>query len=76
MSRLEELYKTMKDAAPYEFPVLKPYIIELSEIYATECVKASLEKASENTVHFIDTYKAEHSEIKLEITDEKNIVLL
>lgn len=49
MSKLEELYKIMKDEAPYGFhPTVKKYIIELAEIYAQECCKASLEEASKN----------------------------
>lgn len=49
-NRLEELYKTMCDEAPYGFhPSIKKYIVELAEIYAKECSQASLEKASENT---------------------------
>ncbi|HFK5596394.1 TPA: hypothetical protein ACG0AT_000941 [Elizabethkingia anophelis] len=49
---------------------------EISKRYAREVAQASLEKASESLVHFIDTYNADHSEIKLEITDEQNIVML
>ncbi|MCT3943884.1 hypothetical protein HZQ28_01160 [Elizabethkingia anophelis] len=49
---------------------------EYADYYAREVAQASLEKAAEKLVHFIDTYNADHSEIKLEITDEQNIVML
>ncbi|MCT3673313.1 hypothetical protein HZQ94_08955 [Elizabethkingia anophelis] len=48
----------------------------IATIYAREVAQASLEKAAEKLLHFIDTYNADHSEIKLEITDEQNIVML
>lgn len=49
MTRLEELYNKMIDEAPFTFPESnKPYLLQLANIYATECSKASLEKASTN----------------------------
>ncbi|MDV3768127.1 hypothetical protein CMU26_01035 [Elizabethkingia anophelis] len=84
MSRLEEIknevaeehgYNSYKDVVDLlEIPFLM--IDEIIKLYAREVAQASLEKAAEKLVHFIDTYNADHSEIKLEITDEQNIVML
>lgn len=51
-------------------------IFEAMKEYSSICSQASLEKASENTIHLLETYNAEHIEIKAEITDNKNIILL
>lgn len=48
-------------------------IFDAMEEYATECVKSSLEKASENAC--IEP-KGMMTKVKLSITDEKNIVIL
>ncbi|MDV3952139.1 hypothetical protein CMT77_07905 [Elizabethkingia anophelis] len=77
MKKLEELFAEMTREIPFVVnEELKPYILELSQVYAREVAQASLEKAADKLVHFIDTYNADHSEIKLEITDEQNIVML
>ncbi|MDV3661643.1 hypothetical protein CMU70_14405 [Elizabethkingia anophelis] len=79
MKRLEEI--TRKWSVKFFFSEQIP--VELTdefqkeiEQYAREVAQASLEKAAENLIQFIDTYYADYSEIKEKITNEKNITLL
>ncbi|MDV3585565.1 hypothetical protein CMU68_10210 [Elizabethkingia anophelis] len=87
MKRLEEIkneyakqwYKDWNDLeidCQFNIGTLIGHTDKVTELYAREVAQASLEKAAEKLVHFIDTYNADHSEIKLEITDEQNIVML
>ncbi|MCT3817798.1 hypothetical protein HZQ56_17820 [Elizabethkingia anophelis] len=49
MKRLEQLYTEMKSEIPFVInEELKPYILELAQIYAREVAQASLEKVAEN----------------------------
>lgn len=80
MSRLKQIQEQYAKEKGYsEFFILycdsnyeqtQKYTKEITELYATECVKASLEKASENVIiywSFVD---------KESITNHDNIVLL
>lgn len=86
MNRLEEIkneyaktYRA-KDWEDHTFGMngkdIEEEMNDVCKIYAKEVAQASLEKASENTIHLLETYNAEHSEIKLEITNSQNIILL
>ncbi|MCT4321834.1 DUF551 domain-containing protein [Elizabethkingia anophelis] len=51
MKRLEQLYTEMKSEIPFVVnEELKPYILELAQIYAREVAKASLERAKKELV--------------------------
>lgn len=90
MSRLEDIKDEVvrefgyKDFITYEKLMIDSYdfdntiIIEkIAKSYAVECIKVSLEKASENLVFFIDdTYKVEANDLKESITNPENIILL
>ena len=74
---LENLYDKMLDEAPFNFKEAnKPYIFELAKIYATECVKASLEKASEKGCDSLELYNSEYEKLEKAITNPENITLL
>lgn len=83
MSRLEEILKehfpNHKTDDKWDIELLQfdaGDMMDFAKIYAEECVKASLEKASERTKILFDPkfngYKGRH----LSITNPENIVLL
>lgn len=83
MSKLQEKsIKILNERYPYhnfndeQDLELQQFTAEDMVEFALYVAEASLEKASENTIHLLETYNAEHSEIRLEITDSKNIILL
>lgn len=59
-------------------PIEKLILLEddISEKYATECVKASLEKASEKGCDSLELYNSEYETLKKAITNPENIILL
>ncbi|AQX84016.1 hypothetical protein I6H88_13750 [Elizabethkingia bruuniana] len=73
MKRLEELFTEMTREIPFVInEELKPYILELAQIYAREVAQASLEKAAEEVSrNYNDSY-----ECKQDILNPNNITLL
>ncbi|MCT3817124.1 hypothetical protein HZQ56_14310 [Elizabethkingia anophelis] len=91
MKRLEELYTEMKREIPFVVnEELKPYILELAQVYAREVAQASLQKAAENSILKLtfssgkiatsSTWRMPDGELielqKSSITNEDNITLL
>ena len=51
-------------------------VLNAMKIYAEECVKASLEKASEKGCDSLELYNSEYETLKKAITNHENIILL
>lgn len=80
MKRLEELFAEMTREIPFVVnEELKPYILELAQVYAREVAQASLHKAAENA-KIVDKYPNEFryglTISKESITNPNNITLL
>lgn len=81
MSRLEEILKNHEISFHYEDHYFIGYdkdddFINDLKSYAKECVKASLEKASESGCDSLELYNSEYETLKKSITNPENIVLL
>ncbi|GJN60461.1 hypothetical protein [Elizabethkingia anophelis] len=80
MKRLEELFAEMTREIPFVVnEELKPYILELAQVYAREVAQASLEKAAENakTSDNCKVWNCEGQSVNIEtIVNPDNIVLL
>ena len=78
MSRLEEILQKYEDKNEMHFfqidkeTIIYPAVRE----YVKECIKASLEKASESGCDSLELYNSEYEKLKESITNPENIVIL